>query len=128
MFAHLRTLPQRAGRSSCTPCLLAGTSRNISVTHVRFREPRQPEMTFEDFMSKIGKRFENADRPRNWLGGEVVEFVFLHCPKRTWFLQGFFSGSAAAISYESFLPTANTCIGQFENRDLRAVYVGSNQV
>jgi hypothetical protein len=28
-------------------------------------------MTYEQFMDKIGTNFENANRPRNWLGGEV---------------------------------------------------------
>jgi hypothetical protein len=40
-------------------------------------------MTYDQFLEKIGKPFEKANRPRNWLGGEVVEFVFLHLPCKT---------------------------------------------
>jgi hypothetical protein len=32
--------------------------------------------SYNDFMDMIGFQFKNADGPRKWLGGQVVEFVF----------------------------------------------------
>lgn len=62
-------------------------------------ETRQAE-TYKEFMTAAGENFRKADGPNKWLGGRVVEFVFLHRVSLTKVTD---SIHHLAISHESFI-------------------------
>lgn len=62
-------------------------------------ETRQPE-TYNEFMEAAGENFRKADGPNKWLGGRVVEFVFLQRVSPTEVID---SIHHSAISNESFI-------------------------
>lgn len=76
--------------------------------------------TYNEFMAAIGNRFKNADKPRQWLGDNVVEFVLYplsyHTLKQlTWYL-------STAFPHEPFFQTPTTGIRWFEDSHLWGVY------
>lgn len=75
------TIPARISDTSPIP----PTEEEVAAEEVAAATPvrasvdeeasEHPE-SYNDFMDRIGFQFQLADKPRNWLGGQVVEFVF----------------------------------------------------
>ena len=90
MLAHLRTaVPRRTASPWAVSTCSVSRSRTINISASRAEEdededdderkgkrsgPRDPP--FEQWLNTTGSTYKDPVRPRNWLGGKVVEFVF----------------------------------------------------
>ena len=91
MLAHLRTAaPRRTASPWAVSACSVSRSRNVTIPSTRTEEedededddnrkgkrsgPRDPP--FEQWLNTTGRVYKDPVRPRNWLGGKVVEFVF----------------------------------------------------
>ena len=95
MLAHFHTLSLRSARSQCLP-RPTHSIRLLSQTSPRLAEEVKEDADedevgledtaaeataggdqYEKWLEKSGFQFKNHDIPRNWLGGDRVEFVYV---------------------------------------------------
>lgn len=71
MLAHLAQASRRPARSWLTlaPC------RHYAAKSEGPEDPFEQGPTYAQWLRTEGLKYKEAHRPKNWLGGEVVEFV-----------------------------------------------------
>ena len=91
MLAHLRTV---APRRTVAPWSVLGRSRGLATSRASEEEESESSIPlpaaqrkkkssdekdpdFSRWLNTTGKLYKDPVRPRNWLGGKVVEFVFI---------------------------------------------------
>lgn len=88
MLSHIRSLSTRPARSwasaSGCRCLSVSVPRNDEPVARAPRRSRSrsvrltadnAEAQYDEFLNSEGRRFKSANKPNNWLGDTVVEFI-----------------------------------------------------